>query len=112
MPELKLPKKLTIEADSEILHIDIAKTTSILLSTGESQIIVESTGTGFLPAADEVDDTDPTYFYFGWELVGSSWLVRRQLRTDSSPSDATMSNNPTHTILAAAWAVKETLNYE
>ena len=110
--ELKLPGKLTIEADASNLQIDIAKSSSLTITTGEGSLLVESTGANiFLPAADNVDDTGATYFYFGWESVNGSWLVRRQLRVDATTEDATIGNNAGYVNLTAAWPDRGSLAY-
>ena len=68
-------------------------------------------GTSFLDPSDELDDSDATYFYFGWIDVGGGWLVERQLRSDSSSLYATVSNNPGYATLALAWPDRSILNY-
>ena len=69
-------------------------------------------GTTFLPTPDDVDDTSSqVHFYFGWASASGGWLVRRQLRSDASTLDATVSNNPAVTLYASAWASRATLNY-
>lgn len=64
-------------------------------------------GSFFLPVPDEVDQTDATYSYFGWESVNGGWLVQRQLRSDASTLSATTG----YTDLAGAWPNRTTLNY-
>jgi hypothetical protein len=76
-----------------------------------SSTSTSSTGSQFLPAADLVSDVDPIYFYFGWDDVNATWLVRRQVRATSAHSDATISNNPLHATLASAWSARATLVY-
>ena len=56
---------------------------------------------------DEVDQTDPTYFYFGWADVNGGWLIQRQTRASSQTASATTG----FLDLTSAWAVRETLGY-
>lgn len=68
----------------------------------------------FLPAADLVDDTSTSiYFYFGWlnPSNGELWLVRRVDRENLTKINATIENNPQYTSLADAWPYRETLNF-
>ena len=57
---------------------------------------------------DEIDESSPVYFYFGWESFnGGGWLIQRQLReTSAAQSAATGAVD-----FAAAWAARETLGY-
>ena len=62
---------------------------------------------GFLSVPNEIDDSDATYFYFGWNSVGDSWLIQRQVRATA----ITASVNSGYANLAAAWADRATLTY-
>ena len=64
----------------------------------------------FLPNPDSFEETD-TYFYMGWEDVNGGWLIRKQIRSNSSFTDATVANNGAYLTLTAAWASKNTLTY-
>ena len=77
-------------------------------STGATAHALNSKG--FLPKPDEIDDTDETYFYFGWGSVNGDWLVRRQLRSDASKDNARTPGNIYGT-LTTAWPNRATLNY-
>lgn len=69
-------------------------------------------GSGFRLTPDRVDDTHAVYFYFGWLATSAeSWRIRRQLRSDSSVSDATGDSNPGHATLADAWPSRAGLTY-
>ncbi len=68
-------------------------------------------GTTFLPVSDNLDETDPTYFYFGWISVDGGWLIHRQERSSSLTSKATVSNNPGVLDLSTAWPDRLTLTY-
>ena len=66
------------------------------------------TGSSFLPAPTENDDTDATYFYMGWASVpAGGWLVRRQTRATGQSLDATTGAAD----FASAWAARATLTY-
>lgn len=73
--------------------------------------LFRATAASFLPPPDLLEDTAAVYFYFGWEDVNGSWLIRRQVRADATSMDADIVNNPGHANLASAWAVKEGLVY-
>lgn len=68
-------------------------------------------GSSFLPAPDRTDETDATFFYFGWENVGGDWLVQRQTRSTGVSVSATGSNNPSYADLTAAFPDRATLTY-
>jgi len=71
----------------------------------------EDQGPRFLPPPDLTDEADATYFYFGWEDEGGSWLVQRQDRLTSETLRADISNNPGFADLTAAWPNRVTLTY-
>ena len=63
---------------------------------------------GNVPVPDEIDESDPVYFYFGWESFnGGDWLIQRQLRETGAAQSAA----PVAADFAAAWAARETLGY-
>jgi hypothetical protein len=64
-------------------------------------------GTSFLDSPDELDENSPNYLYFGWVLVGTNWLIRRQSRLTSRTQDAT---NPVG-LFATAWGNRHSLTY-
>lgn len=64
-------------------------------------------GTEFLETPDEVDESDPTYFYFGWGNVDGGWLVQRQLRTTGASTRATTG----YADLTTAWPNRTNLTY-
>ena len=70
-------------------------------------------GTSFLPIADLCEDTNATYFYFGWTDQGTSgnWLIRRANRSTLVELDADLATDGGYADLAAAWVDKATLNY-
>jgi hypothetical protein len=68
-------------------------------------------GTTFLPAPDNIDDTNSTYFYFGWSNISNSWKIRRQNRLTLSLEDAGINNNSLYTNLTSAWANRSSLTY-
>jgi len=65
----------------------------------------------FLPIPDLCDDYGQEYFYFGWETVNGSWMIRRQLRATSKELSATQSGNSAYSELVTAWDDRENLNY-
>lgn len=68
-------------------------------------------GGSFYDVPDEIDDSDPIYFYFGWINQNAGWLVHRQIRTSSLTSQALIANNGTVPDLATAWPLRATLTY-
>lgn len=74
--------------------------------------ILGSDGSAFLRTPDEVDDTDETYFYWGWtDTAAGSWQVRRTLRANAAKTDATIVGDAGYADLAAAWIDRATLTY-
>lgn len=75
---------------------------------------VNNTGTGgtsFLVVPDETDESDATYFYFGWESINGDWLVHRQTRATSQTVVANSTSNPSYVNLTAAWPDRTSLTY-
>lgn len=66
-----------------------------------------SGGSSFLPPPDLLDESDATYFYYGWADVNGGWLVRRAKRATAKKEDATTGFPD----LATAWPNRVTLNY-
>lgn len=66
-----------------------------------------SGGSSFLPPPDRLDEDDPTFFYYGWENVNRSWLVRRADRLTAAKTNAT-SGYPD---LDTAWGNRTALTY-
>lgn len=66
-----------------------------------------SGGSSFLPPPDLLDESDATYFYYGWEDVNGGWLVRRATRASAKKANATTG----HPDLATAWANRSSLIY-
>lgn len=60
----------------------------------------------YLAVPDRSEDT-VTYFYFGWEDVGGSWLVQRQDRVSSISLSATQG----YDTLSEAWPNRNSLDY-
>lgn len=122
-----MPDNLNLTIQKSVLHVILSKadtnqSVSRIAKTGLSLTIYDkptAINTGgssdestFLPTPDRVDDANASYFYFGWDSVEGSWLVRRQLRSDASIVEASVVNNPTYITLTEAWSSKETLNFE
>jgi len=82
---------------------------SLALSAQEDYLTLTVSG-GFLPRPDLLDETDPTYFYFGWD-DGDDWKVERQVRLTSQAQRASIGNNPTKDDLDAAWPDRTELVY-
>lgn len=81
-----------------------------------NRVEVETTATGssdfgFLPIPDLFDETDATYFYYGWNNVNGNWLIRRGNRLTAQKQNATISTNSAYANLSAAWPNRNTLNY-
>lgn len=67
--------------------------------------------TTFLADPDNIDESDATYFYFGWLSVSGGWLIQRQVRATAATTSATVSNNSGVPDLATAWPLRATLTY-
>lgn len=91
-------RPLIMDASGEVKELPVGDT-------------VIGSDSGFLPTPENLDDSDTIYFYFGWEIVEGGWLVRRQLRSDSSVLNATESNNGLYSDLVSAWLNRLTLTY-
>lgn len=65
----------------------------------------------FLPTPEQFDETNSDFFFFGYEEVDGSWLVRRQSRQTGQSQDATLAGNPSLPTLAASFPIRETLVY-
>ena len=65
----------------------------------------------FLPVPDNLDESDVTYFYFGWTSVLGGWLVQRQTRSSSLTLTANIANNGGTPDLATAWPNRAILTY-
>ena len=103
----ELPLLSNVTVDDFIVVVDNATTTTYKAT---ANTFVNSIVTAFLDRPDEFEETT-LYFYMGWESVNSSWLVRKQTRSDSSTVDATVSNNGSYANLTEAWADRNTLTY-
>lgn len=85
---------------------------SVIETTEQVALTVVETGIGEgFPDPDQIDETDATYFYFGWESFNGSWLIERQLRSTSSSEIATIVLNSGYADLTAAWTDRATLVY-
>ena len=58
-------------------------------------------------APDLSDESDATYWYYGWENIDGGWLVQRQTRSSGMSLDA----DSGYADLATAWPNKDTLSY-
>lgn len=65
-----------------------------------------------LPLPNQLDEANAAFFYFGYENVDGSWLIRLQDRATSQTLNATSTNNPAFIDLAASFPNRETLVYE
>ncbi|MEM1149832.1 MAG: hypothetical protein AAGI03_04645 [Pseudomonadota bacterium] len=70
-----------------------------------------SDGSSFLPIADEFDETDSTFFFYGWENIYGNWLIRRGDRLTAKKVKATQTENPTFQMSTEAWLNRASLNY-
>jgi len=66
-----------------------------------------SGGSSFLPPPDLLDESDATFFHYGWSDVNGGWLVRRATRASAKKEDATTG----YPDLATAWANRAFLAY-
>lgn len=69
--------------------------------------IIDYVGYNRLPQPDISDDTSSGYFYWGWDDIEGSWLIRRQTRVSSILE----SSNSGYASLSQAWGNRETLTY-
>ena len=67
-------------------------------------------GTDFL-TADEFDDTDSTYYFYGGLTDSGAWKINRYHKTTFAKEYADVAGNPTMTTLALAWIDRLTLAY-
>ena len=65
----------------------------------------------FLSIPEKQDDTDLTFYYFGWENNDSSWLIQQQERATGFSLNATIVNNSSYVDLDTAWVDKAMLGY-
>jgi len=65
----------------------------------------------FSPFPDLYENTNATYYYFGWESVNGDWLIRRRTKASSHYTDCNSHHNPSHPDLESAWTDRETLTY-
>lgn len=65
----------------------------------------------FNPFPDNYSDTATDYYYFGWESINGSWLIRKRSKTSSLYTEASITNNATYATLALAWVDRESLTY-
>lgn len=65
-----------------------------------------------LGVPDLIDETDPASFYWGWEDVNGSWLIRKIDTSDSSYVVADQVGNSGYIDLTAAWVDRAALVYE
>lgn len=61
----------------------------------------------YIVVPDLYDETDATYFYFGWTSIEGGWLVQRQIRATGLSESATTG----HANLVDAWANRQSLTY-
>lgn len=59
----------------------------------------------------EQDASDLNYYYFGGVTSSGAWKVNRFAKSNLDKTSATVLNNVGVTTLAAAWAIKGSLNY-
>lgn len=71
-----------------------------------------SGGTAFMPQVDLIDDTNGTYYYFGWVDGGNGyWQINRQTRVNALIVRADSINNIAIPDLASAWPLRAGLTY-
>ena len=68
-------------------------------------------GTEFLTIS-EFDDADSTYYYYGGVDAAVDWKINRYHKTTYVKTSATEITNVSYSTLAAAWAVRGSLNYD
>jgi hypothetical protein len=79
---------------------------------GVATIAIAGAAPAGLGAADNNDETDATYFYFGWDDDGTGdWLIRRQTRATGIYMSATEAANPSYATLLLSWPDRVSLTY-
>ena len=102
--------------------VEIVASPSDLNFTGAGVIVTDVAGVATiaiaggapagLGAADNNDETDATYFYFGWDDDGTGdWLIRRQTRATGIYMSATEAANPSYATLLLSWPDRVSLTY-
>ena len=66
-----------------------------------------ATGVVFLPTPEQSDESDATYFYFGWSNADGAVRIERQARATGARGQA---QNPSSDF-NAAWADRTRLSY-
>jgi rhamnogalacturonyl hydrolase YesR len=64
-----------------------------------------------MPQVDLIDDTNSTYYYFGWVDDGDGWQINRQTRINALIERANSINNIAIPDLATAWPSRSGLTY-
>ena len=78
----------------------------------DGTVVAVAGSSGVTSPTDPIDESDPRYFYSGYESVNGGWLIIRQTRSLTLTERATVANNPTYTDYASAYAARATLTYE
>jgi len=95
----------SLKVKSPVLHKLVIKQVGLRGLPGTGQ------GSSY-PNPDILDESDATYFYFGWESINDGWLVERQVRSTSQRRRATISANPDNLTFSSAWLDRASLSYD
>jgi len=94
----------------DVIGAEVAATISAQGSNRVALTVTSEGSTGY-PFPDILDESDPVYFYFGWDFTGSDWAIQRQERSTSQTTIAVFSANTTHATLDSAWEDRIVLTY-
>ena len=91
--------------EPEDVYVNVAQATETVTVTVSENVTYAGTslGTAFLVTAENLDEEDETFFYWGWTSVSGGWLIRRSDRLVPAPEDATATLNSSYSDLASAW---------
>lgn len=102
----ELPILNTVTNDDLIVVVDVTTDTTYQANA----FTFLSAASTFLDPPSLLDE-GATHFYMGWESINSSWLIRKQTRSDATTVDATINNNGSYANLSLAWVDRAALTY-
>lgn len=109
----ELPSIDVLTEDDIFPIVDIATSTTYRANISVIANAVSQTSfvsSGFFDSPGLFEETTD-YFYYGWESINDSWLVRRRYRSNAVGEDASVSSNPSYDSLSNAWVDRVTLTY-
>lgn len=82
-----------------------------VVGNNSSSLFGSGSATPVFPNPNLLDETDTTYFYFGWENVNGGWLIQRQARETSVSMATDFQINPSYSLLSNVWPNRHILAY-